>query len=450
MTIWYFDEFGKVVSRPVAMTSSPSSGLKRRRGQVVFQTTASIEALVVLEREIGVAGGVHAAEAGDFAAHADIAELVLDGALHRQRELGDGEFGGVGAAAGVACGCLLRVRQGRGVRSRVGRQAREGIGMRVLVIGSGGREHALAWKLRQSPQAREAVRGAGQWRDGSRSPRTSRSISPTMRRWSRFAKSTTIDFVVIGPDAPVVAGLGDDVRAAGIDCFGPSKAAAQLEGRRAFTKALCDEMGIPTAAYAPVRLRADALAYVRDQGAPIVIKADGLALRQGRDGGDDHARKPSDAMRDCFGGAFGAAGASVVIEEFLERRGGRASSCCATARTSCCWPRAQDHKRVWDGDTRPEYRRHGRLLPGPGDDAGDDGAGRCTRSSSPRCAACRRAARRIRACSTPGLMLTAEGPKLIEYNARFGDPETQVLMPRLKSDLLDLLQATATRAARGQ
>jgi phosphoribosylamine--glycine ligase len=311
--------------------------------------------------------------------------------------------------------------------------------MRVLLIGSGGREHALAWKLAQSPLLTKLFVAPG---NGGTSELAENVVldpmdQPAVVGW---AKANSIDFVVIGPDAPVVAGLGDSVRAAGIACFGPSKAAGQLEGSKGFTKALCDEMAIPTAAYRKFEAEAPALAYVREAGAPIVIKADGLALGKGVTVAMTLAEAEA-AVRDCFAGAFGASGASVVIEEFLEGEEASLFVLCDGERTLVLGT-AQDHKRAFDGDMGPNTGGMGAYSPAP--------------VMTPALVA--QALREIimptvagmRARGTPyqgvlyaGLMLTVDGPKLIEYNARFGDPETQAMMLRLGSDLLDLLKATA-------
>jgi len=188
--------------------------------------------------------------------------------------------------------------------------------MRVLLIGSGGREHALAWKLAQSPGLTKLYVAPGN--GGTSEVAENVALDPADHAaLVGWAQANAIDFVVIGPDAPVVAGLGDAVRAAGIACFGPSKAAAQLEGSKAFTKALCDEMHIPTAGYRRFDALEPALAHVREKGAPIVIKADGLALGKGVTVAM-HIAAAEHAIKDCFGGAFGTSGASVVIEDFLE------------------------------------------------------------------------------------------------------------------------------------
>jgi len=318
--------------------------------------------------------------------------------------------------------------------------------MRVLLIGSGGREHALAWKLSRSARLSKLFVAPGN--GGTEAVAENVPLDPadesSVVAW---AKSNAIDFVVIGPDAPVVAGLGDAVRDAGIVCFGPSKAAAQLEGSKSFTKALCDEMRIPTAAYRRFEAEAPALAYVRTQATPIVIKADGLALGKGVTVAM-HIAAAESAVRDCFAGAFGSAGASVVIEEFLTGEEASFFVLCDGERTLPL-ATAQDHKRAFDGDMGPNTGGMGAYSPAPVMTP-DLIAQTMAEIITP-------TVRGLRARGTPyqgvlyaGLMLTAEGPKLIEYNARFGDPETQVLMMRLESDLLELLYGTATGDLAGQ
>jgi phosphoribosylamine---glycine ligase len=311
--------------------------------------------------------------------------------------------------------------------------------MRILVIGSGGREHALAWAIAKSPRCEKLFVMPGNGGTESFAENVSLDITDHAAVVA-FARASEIDFVVIGPDAPAVAGLGDDVRAAGFLCFGPSKAAAQLEGSKAFTKLICDEANVPTAAYGRFESEAEALAYVRQQGAPIVIKADGLAAGKGVTVAMT-LEEAEAAVRDCFSGAFGASGWTVVIEEFLE--GEEASIFALCDGTSIVMlPSAQDHKRVGDGDTGPNTGGMGAYSPAP--------------VITPEVAARIEAeiigptVRRMAERGTPftgvlfaGIMVTAAGPKLIEYNVRFGDPECQVLMMRLKSDAVDLLEATA-------
>jgi phosphoribosylamine---glycine ligase len=318
--------------------------------------------------------------------------------------------------------------------------------MRVLVVGGGGREHALAWKLSQSQRLTALFVAPGNGGTDKVATNLSCDIGDNAAVVA-LAKANAIDFVVVGPDAQVVQGLGDAVRAAGIDCFCPSQAAGQLEGSKSFTKALCDEMGIPTAAYRKFDDLHPALEYVRSHKLPVVIKADGLALGKGV----TVAAAMEDAIHavtDCFGGAFGTSGASVVIEEFLE---GEEASFFVLCDGDSILPlaAAQDHKRAFDGDMGPNTGGMGAYSPAPV----------MTAELTDRVIAeiIEPTVRGLKARGTPyqgvlyaGLMLTADGPKLIEYNARFGDPETQVLMPRLKSDLLELLLAAARGELKGK
>lgn len=317
--------------------------------------------------------------------------------------------------------------------------------MRVLVIGSGGREHALAWKIAQSPKLTKLFIAPGNGGTGSVAENVVVDISDH-KAVVDFCRVMAIDFVVVGPDAQVVAGLGDDVRAAGIACFCPSKAAGQLEGSKGFTKQLCDEMDIPTAAYGRFDSEAKALAYLYTQSAPIVVKADGLAAGKGVTVAMS-VEDAEEAIIDCFSGAFGESGASVVIEEFME---GEEVSLFVLCDGENILPltTAQDHKRVFDGDQGPNTGGMGAYSPAPvmTREVYDEVIEKVIWPT----------VRGLKARGTPyqgvlyaGLMLTPDGPKLVEYNARFGDPETQVLMLRMESDLLPLLHATATGTLKG-
>ena len=311
--------------------------------------------------------------------------------------------------------------------------------MRVLVIGSGGREHALSWAIAKSPRLEKLYVAPGNGGTAAMAINVPLDIDDNAAVVA-FARREKIDLVVIGPDAQAVAGLADDVRAAGILCFGPSKAAAQLEGSKAFTKALCDAMGIPTAKYQRFTDMAPALAYVRTHGAPVVIKADGLAAGKGVRVAEN-LQEAEDFIRDCFGGAFGPSGTTIVVEEFLEGEEASVFALC-DGHNIVMLASAQDHKRVWDGDRGPNTGGMGAYSPAPV--MTEDMLERTRREII------EPAVRGMAARGTPftgvlfaGLMITDQGPKLIEFNVRFGDPEAQVLMMRLRSDLLDLLEATA-------
>ncbi|GLQ10814.1 phosphoribosylamine--glycine ligase [Devosia yakushimensis] len=318
--------------------------------------------------------------------------------------------------------------------------------MRVLVIGGGGREHALAWKIAQSPRLTKLFIAPGNGGTGAVAENLPVDITDHAAVIA-LCHQHEIDFVVVGPDAQVVAGLGDDVRAAGFTCFCPSKAAGQLEGSKGFTKALCDEMDIPTAAYGRFDNEAAALAHIYTHGAPIVIKADGLAAGKGVTVAMS-VEEAEEAVIDCFAGAFGASGAEVVIEEFME---GEEVSLFVLCDGSTIQPltTAQDHKRAFDGDTGPNTGGMGAYSPADVMSRAqyDEAMARIIEPT----------VRGLAARGTPyqgvlyaGLMLTETGPRLVEYNARFGDPETQAMMLRLDSDLLELLHATATGNLAGQ
>ncbi|GGG41115.1 phosphoribosylamine--glycine ligase [Chelatococcus composti] len=309
--------------------------------------------------------------------------------------------------------------------------------MNLLLIGSGGREHALAWKLSASPLCDRLFIAPGNPGTAACGENVALDVADHAAVVT-FCRDRAIDLVVVGPEAPLVAGLVDDLAEAGIKAFGPRKAAAQLEGSKAFTKELCREFGIPTAAFARFTDEAAARAHVREAGAPIVVKADGLAAGKGVVVAET-VREAEEAIAMMFGGGLGAAGTEVVIEECLV---GEEASFFAIAdgKTAIPLASAQDHKRVFDGDRGPNTGGMGAYSPAP--------------VMTP--ALEREVMERIilptvaglAARGTPyvgvlyaGLMITAQGPKLIEYNARFGDPECQVLMPRMKSDLVPVMLA---------
>jgi len=311
--------------------------------------------------------------------------------------------------------------------------------MNVLLIGSGGREHALAWALSASPLASKiyCAPGNGGIADVAECVEIAVGDHTSV---IRFCKDNRIDLVVVGPEAPLVAGLVDDLTTAGIKCFGPTQAAAQLEASKGFTKDLCQEFAIPTGAYGRFADAEAAKAYAHEQGAPIVIKADGLAAGKGVT--ICQTLDEADAAIDaCFAGAFGAAGSSVVVEEFLE---GEEASFFALVDGRHALPlaAAQDHKRVGDGDTGPNTGGMGAYSPAP---VMTDAMSKRVMAEiiEPTVAAMAKRGTPFKGVLFAGLMITAEGPKLIEYNVRFGDPEMQVLAMRLKSDLLPALIATA-------
>lgn len=309
--------------------------------------------------------------------------------------------------------------------------------MNILLIGSGGREHALAWSISASPLVTKlycAPGNAGIAQVAECVPIDSMDFD----RLVAFAKEKRIDFAITGPEAPLTAGLADRFEAAGIKALGPSAAGAQLEASKGFVKDLCREHGIPTAAYQRFRDATAAKRYAAALAHPIVVKADGLAQGKGVIIAETPAESAK-AIDSMFGGAFGEAGSEVVVEEFL--RGEEASFFALTDGEHILpLASAQDHKRVFDGDEGPNTGGMGAYSPAPvlTPALENDVMARIIRPTVDA----------MRARGTPyqgvlyaGLMITEEGPKLIEYNCRFGDPECQVLVLRLKSDLLPALMA---------
>lgn len=318
--------------------------------------------------------------------------------------------------------------------------------MNILLIGNGGREHALAWKIAQSPRLTKLFIAPGNGGTDECGENIDLDVTDHKAVVS-FCGERSIDLVVVGPEVPLVAGLADDLSNADIKVFGPSKLAAQLEGSKAFTKILCDEMNIPTAAYGQFKALQPALDYVRKVGAPIVVKADGLAAGKGVTVAMtlDEAEA---ALQDCFSGSFGDAGAEVVIEEFLE---GEEASIFALSDGSnaLILATAQDHKRAYDGDEGPNTGGMGAYSPAPV--VTSEILAQIERETLlPTIAGMKARGMPFQGVLYAGLMLTKTGPKLIEYNARFGDPECQVMMMRLESDVLDLLEACANGDLTGQ
>lgn len=312
--------------------------------------------------------------------------------------------------------------------------------MNVLLIGSGGREHALAWALAASPALRRLYTAPGNPGIAALAECIDIAVSDHAGI-IRFCKAEEIDFVVVGPEAPLVAGLVDELEEAGILAFGPNKAAAQLEGSKGFTKDLCRDANIPTAAYGRFRDETAARAYLDTCPVPVVIKADGLAAGKGVTVAMTREEAEA-ALAACFAGQFGAAGAEVVIEEFME--GEEVSFfVLSDGENVLAFGSAQDHKRVGDGDTGPNTGGMGAYAPAPIFTPALEAR---ALETIVRPAIALMAARGIpyRGVLFAGLMLTREGPKLIEFNCRFGDPETEVLVRLLKDDLLLLLHAAAS------
>jgi phosphoribosylamine---glycine ligase len=314
--------------------------------------------------------------------------------------------------------------------------------MNVLLLGSGGREHALAWKLAQSPLLERLYAAPGNPGIAEHAEIVDIPVSDH-RAVIDFCLRHSIGFVVIGPEAPLVAGLADNLRTMGIAVFGPNKAAAQLEGSKGFTKDLCARENIPTAGYARCESRDGALARLEDFGLPVVIKADGLAAGKGVTVAFSH--EEAEAAVQAI---FADAGGSLVIEEFLE---GEEASLFVLTDGEALMPfgSAQDHKRVGDGDTGPNTGGMGAYSPAPVLTPALE-AQAIEEIVRPTVAALARMGSPYSGVLYAGLMLTAAGPKLIEYNARFGDPECQVLMLRYQGDLLALMLAVARGELAGQ
>jgi phosphoribosylamine--glycine ligase len=312
--------------------------------------------------------------------------------------------------------------------------------MKVLILGAGGREHALANAIARSPFLERLTVAPGNPGITSVAKIMAMDVS-NHARLAAFCRAEAIDLVIVGPEAPLVAGVVDDLARVGVLCFGPTKAAAQLEGSKFYTKELCREANIPTAAWARFRMPEAAIAYVRAVGAPIVVKADGLAAGKGVVVAQtlEEAEK---AVRDILGGQFGAAGSSVVIEEMMTGEEVSFFALCDGERALPLGS-AQDHKRVGDGDVGPNTGGMGAYSPAPV----------MTPALEKRVMQeiVEPALATMKARGTPfsgilfaGLMIGEDGaPRLIEFNCRFGDPETQVVLPRLKDDLLTLLLAAA-------
>ena len=312
--------------------------------------------------------------------------------------------------------------------------------MRILVVGGGGREHALCWKIAASPLCETlfcAPGNAGIAREADCVPIGAEDLGGLIA----FAKDRAIDFVVVGPEAPLVAGLVDRLGHAGIKAFGPSGAAAMLEGSKGFVKDLCTKHGIPTAEYGRCVDPGSAKSFVREAGAPIVVKADGLAAGKGVTVATTLSEAEAAIDAIMVEKRFGAAGASLVIEELLE---GEEASFFALVdgQSALALASAQDHKRVGEGETGPNTGGMGAYSPAPVMTPEME-ARVMDEIIGPTVAAMNAEGQPYKGVLYAGLMITESGPKLIEFNVRFGDPENQVLMPRLMSDLLPALLASA-------
>lgn len=308
----------------------------------------------------------------------------------------------------------------------------------ILLLGSGGREHALAKKLAESPRCGTLYIAPGN--GGTLQEGVNVALAEDdPEAVAAFAREEGIGLVVIGPEAPLVAGVADAVRAAGIACFGPGAEGAQMEGSKRFSKELMERADIPTAAYGSFTDEEAALAYVREQGAPLVVKADGLAAGKGVVVATEQ-EQAEEAVRECFAGAFGDAGSTVVIEECLT--GPECSLLAFTdGKTVRPMATAQDHKRALEGDRGPNTGGMGVYSPVP--IVTDEELAVMKRVMVDTVAELAAEGIDYRGCLYGGFMLTPEGPKVLEFNARFGDPETQVILPRLKNDLVDVMLACA-------
>ena len=309
--------------------------------------------------------------------------------------------------------------------------------MNILVIGSGGREHALFWKLSESPQTERIYAIPGNPGMGEMTDIAVTDNAAILQ----FAKEKDIGLVVVGPEVPLMNGLVDDLEAAGIPAFGPRANAAEIEGSKSFAKDLMKKYGIPTARYEVFAEAEAARAYIRSEGAPIVVKADGLAAGKGVVVAmtEQEALDAVDAIMEH--NSFGDAGARVVIEEFME---GEEASLLAFTDGTVIRPMisAQDHKRAFDGDKGPNTGGMGTYAPAPV--MTPELTERAVEEIlKPTISAMKKEGRAYRGCLYLGLMITADGPKVVEFNARFGDPETQVVLPLLDGDLVQIMHACA-------
>ncbi|MHC0053224.1 phosphoribosylamine--glycine ligase [Actibacterium sp. D379-3] len=311
--------------------------------------------------------------------------------------------------------------------------------MNILILGGGGREHSLAWAIKQNPKCDRLIVSPGNAGIAEIAECADLDILDG-GAVATFAEENAVDFVVIGPEAPLAAGVADRLRAAGVLCFGPSQPAAALEASKGFTKEICDACGAPTAAWARFDEAEPAKDYIRARGAPIVVKADGLAAGKGVIVAMNEAEALA-AIDDMFGGEFGAAGTRVVIEEFME---GEEASFFILCDGENVLPigTAQDHKRVSEGDTGPNTGGMGAYSPAPVmTDAVTQKA--LDEIVKPTVAEMARRGTPYQGVLYAGFMIKDGQPRLVEYNVRFGDPECQVLMMRLGAQVLDLLLACA-------
>ncbi|MDA7966200.1 phosphoribosylamine--glycine ligase [Ruegeria sp.] len=311
--------------------------------------------------------------------------------------------------------------------------------MNILILGSGGREHSLAWAVMQNPKCDRLIVAPGNAGIAQIADCAALDIENGGAVVS-FVEENAIDFVIIGPEAPLAAGVADRLREAGVLVFGPSAEAARLEASKSFTKEICDAADAPTAGYARFTEAAPAKAYIREQGAPIVVKADGLAAGKGVIVAMDE-QTALEAIDDMFGGAFGGAGAEVVIEEFMEGEEASLFVLC-DGESILSVGTAQDHKRVGEGDTGLNTGGMGAYSPAPVLSAEVEALA-MDQIVRPTMAEMKRRGTPFQGVLYAGLMIKDGQPRLVEYNVRFGDPECQVLMMRLGAQAMDLMHAAA-------
>ena len=313
--------------------------------------------------------------------------------------------------------------------------------MNILVLGGGGREHAITWALAKSARTDELFVAPGNGGTSDIAQNVAGLNAEDGEAVLAFVQQHAIDLVVIGPEAPLVAGVADVLRAAGVAVFGPDAQGAQLEGSKTYSKEFMEANDIPTARYGSFTELEPALAYVRELGAPVVVKADGLAAGKGVVVAQT-IEEAEEAVRSCFDGAFGDAGSKVLVEECLT-----GPECSLLAFVSggkaYCMATAQDHKRAFDGDKGPNTGGMGVYSPVPIVTPEELEIMQQVMQTAAAATARAPFEHDYRGVLYGGFMLTPEGPKVLEYNARFGDPETQVVLPRLQNDLVDVMMAVA-------
>lgn len=313
--------------------------------------------------------------------------------------------------------------------------------MNILVLGGGGREHAISWALAKSPRCTELYVAPGNGGTANIARNVKDLNAEDAQAVLAFAQAHNIELVVIGPEAPLVAGVADVLREAGIPVFGPDAQGAQLEGSKTYSKRFMDANGIPTARYQSFTDAASARAYCKELGAPLVVKADGLAAGKGVVVAET-LDMALDAVEACFDGSFGDAGQTVVVEEMLTGPECSLLAFVSNGKAFCMAP-AQDHKRAYDGDLGPNTGGMGVYSPVPIVTEEEMATMICIMEQSAAATAKDPFENDYRGCLYGGFMLTPEGPKVLEFNARFGDPETQVVLPRLEGDLVNVMLAVA-------